>query len=79
MGLGQRLIWPIVTFTHINYLVWQGPDKYDYGMMTERKFRIHRINIDKLIELSGGDPNARPASSTGAGGPAQRDVQRPER
>jgi len=79
MGLGKRLVWPIVTFTHVHYMVWAGPDKYDYRTMVDRRFRIHRVNIDKLIELSGGDPNARPTGSSGAGGSAERDVQRPER
>jgi len=30
LGLGKRLLWPIVTFTHIVYCVWEGPDQYDY-------------------------------------------------
>jgi hypothetical protein len=78
-GLGQRLIWPVVTFTHINYLVWIGPGKHDYATMTGRRFRIHRVNIDKLIEISGGSNGGQPASSAGAGGSAERDLQRPER
>lgn len=78
LGLGKRLVWPIVTFTDIIYLVWVGPEKYDYGEMTKRRFRLHPINIEKLINLSAGGQNGS-ASGAGASGSAERDLQRPER
>lgn len=51
-GLGQRLVWPIVTFTEVGYYEWVGPGKLDYAVMTERRFRIQRDLIEQLRELS---------------------------
>jgi hypothetical protein len=80
LGLGKKLVWPIVTLTDIIYLTWKGPGKYDYGHMTGRRFRLHPFNIEKLIDISTGGHHAeRFASGAGAGGPAKRDLQRPER
>ena len=36
-GLGQRLLWPVVTFTHVTYCVWQGPGPYDYRSLGDWK------------------------------------------
>ena len=52
IGLGERLVWPVVTFTEVGYFVWIGPGKYDYGPMEGRRFRIPRDNIERLRELS---------------------------
>jgi len=52
-GLGQRLVWPIVTFTEVGYFRWIGPGRLDYGDLEHRRFRIHKENIKKLRELSG--------------------------
>ncbi len=53
-GLGVRLVWPIVTFTHIVYLAWQGPGRLEYEEATVRRFRLRRADIDELRELSMG-------------------------
>jgi hypothetical protein len=64
-GLGQRLIWPIVTFTAVGYFVWFGPeedtppparrlfavDRLSYAAVAGR-FRLGRESIDTLRELS---------------------------
>jgi hypothetical protein len=50
-GLGQRLLWPIVTFTAVGYYVWFGPDRLDYAAAAGR-FRLGRESIEKLRELS---------------------------
>lgn len=51
-GLGQRLIWPIATFTHVRYLEWVGPGKHDYGDLEKRRFRIRCEDINHLRDLS---------------------------
>ena len=56
-GLGKRLIWPIVTFTHITFCVWMGPGRLDYG--TQQGIPAFRVEgIDRLRELArnGGQP-----------------------
>lgn len=32
LGLGRRLIWPIVTSDGYSIILWNGPDKYAYGV-----------------------------------------------
>ena len=53
-GLGKRLIWPIVTFTHVNYFGWRH-DWGDYAEIMEVDFRDeshwHRL-INTLRFLS---------------------------
>jgi len=51
-GLGQRLIWPIVTFSEVVYFEWVGPDRLDYGPMRLRRIRLKRMVIAKLRALS---------------------------
>lgn len=51
-GLGQRLIWPVVTFSEVGYFEWVGPDRLDYATVGTRRFRIHREHIDRLRDLS---------------------------
>jgi len=51
-GLGQRLVWPIVTFSEIAYFKWMGPERLDYLGAFQRRFRIRREDIEQLRELS---------------------------
>lgn len=51
-GLGQRLVWPIVTFSEVGYFNWVGPERLDYGVLELRRFRLHRNDIERLRELS---------------------------
>jgi hypothetical protein len=51
-GLGQRLVWPVVTFTEVGYFEWVGPDRLDYAVLERRRFRIHRSLIEQLRDLS---------------------------
>lgn len=51
-GLGQRLYWPIVTFTAVGYFEWVGPDRLDYGVQELRRFRLRREDIEHLRDLS---------------------------
>jgi hypothetical protein len=51
-GLGERLVWPIVTFSEVQYYTWVGPERLNYGVMERRRFRLHRDDIDHLRELS---------------------------
>lgn len=51
-SLGRRLIWPVVTFSEVGYFEWVGPDRYHYGVVRTRRFRISREHIEKLRELS---------------------------
>jgi hypothetical protein len=51
-GLGKRLIWPIVTFTQVDYYEWVGPDRLDYAVVGRRRFRLKKEDIEKLRELS---------------------------
>ena len=52
-GLGQRLVWPVVTFSEVGYFRWVGPGRLDYGEVQGRRFRIRRVHLLKLRELSG--------------------------
>jgi len=45
-ALGQRLQWPIVTFTSVQVFVWVGPEKYDYGLL-----RSDPIPVEDVAEL----------------------------
>lgn len=58
-GLGQRLIWPVVTFTHVTYCVWVGPGEHDYGSARLDRLpfsaegrRNLEAGIERLRELS---------------------------
>lgn len=51
-GLGQRLVWPVVTFSQVKYFVWVGPDRLDYAEMTGRRFRFHPEHIERLRDAS---------------------------
>lgn len=51
-GLGLRLVWPIVTFSEVGYFVHVGPREHDYGVLEQRRFRIHRELIEELRDLS---------------------------
>lgn len=51
-GLGQRLVWPIVTFSEVGYFLWIGPERLDYGVLERRRFRLHRDDIEQLRDLS---------------------------
>ena len=51
-GLGQKLVWPIVTFTDVGYFEWVGPGSLDYAVLELRRFRIQRSLIDELRDLS---------------------------
>jgi hypothetical protein len=51
-GLGERLVWPIVTFSEVRYFTWLGPDRLAYEEMEQRRFRIHRDDIEQLRDLS---------------------------
>jgi hypothetical protein len=51
-GLGQRLFWPIITFSEVGYFEWVGPGRLDYGMQGLRRFRLRREDIEKLRDLS---------------------------
>jgi hypothetical protein len=51
-GLGERLVWPIITFTAIRYFTWVGPERLDYDDMEGRRFRLRPQDIERLRELS---------------------------
>ena len=51
-GLGQKLVWPVVTFTEVGYFEWVGPDRLDYAVLEIRRFRIQRSLIEQLRDLS---------------------------
>lgn len=51
-GLGDRLVWPIVTFSEVRYFTWAGPGRLAYGEMELRRFRLHRDDIEQLRDLS---------------------------
>lgn len=51
-GLGERLVWPIITFTAVRYFTWLGPNRLDYGDMERRRFRLNHEDIEKLRDLS---------------------------
>jgi hypothetical protein len=51
-GLGQRLVWPIVTFSQVGYFTWEGPGRLTYEVMEHRRFRIPRHFIEQLRDLS---------------------------
>lgn len=52
VGLGKRLVWPIVTFSEVGYFEWIGPERLDYGVVGVRRFRLHRELIEHLRDLS---------------------------
>lgn len=57
LGLGQRLLWPVVTFTHIAFCVWAGPEPYDYVALGHCPFAGDALSnfaagIERLRELS---------------------------
>ncbi len=51
-GLGQRLVWPVVTFTEVKYFTWIGPKRLDYAEMTGRRFRLSSDELQDLRDLS---------------------------
>lgn len=51
-ALGQRLVWPVVTFTDVGYYEWTGPGVHDYDLMSIRRFRLPKDCISKIRELS---------------------------
>ena len=51
-GLGERFVWPIVTFTEVKYYTWNGSGRHEYGEMERRRFRLDRNDIERLRELS---------------------------
>jgi hypothetical protein len=51
-ALGQRLVWPIVTFSEVGYFEWVGPERTDYAPLTQRRFRIPKESIEELRDLS---------------------------
>lgn len=51
-GLGQKLVWPIVTFTAVRYFVWEGPDRLHYSDLERRRFRLRCEDIEQLRDLS---------------------------
>jgi hypothetical protein len=51
-GLGERLVWPIVTFTEVRYFTWVGPGRLDYGDLELRRFRLAKLDIEELRDLS---------------------------
>jgi len=51
-GLGERLVWPIVTFSVVGYFTWVGPGRLDYGELERRRFRLNRDDIERLRDLS---------------------------
>lgn len=34
LGLGRRLIWPIITSDSLSNVIWNGPDKYAYAVQS---------------------------------------------
>lgn len=54
VGLGQRLVWPVVTLSDIMYLTWVGPGRLDYAEMQSRRFRLNWVDIGELREMSTG-------------------------
>jgi len=61
-GLGKRLLWPVVTFTHITYCRWVGPGTHAYAAV-DHPFSgdtLHHFmaGITRLRELSGIDLNS---------------------
>jgi hypothetical protein len=55
LALGQRLIWPIVTFNHIIYLQWTGPDVGDYSDILNADIVLYNATIKALRVLSMND------------------------
>lgn len=51
-GLGERLVWPIITFSAVRYFTWLGPDRLYYGDMENRRFRLNKDDIEHLRNLS---------------------------
>lgn len=51
LGLGKKLNWLIVTFTHVVMYHWAGPGKYDY-VLSPRRFRVEEGAIEKIRDLS---------------------------
>lgn len=47
-GLGVKLIWPVVTFSEVQYFRWVGPDLYDYGLSADDI----TVDVDGLREKS---------------------------
>ena len=45
-ALGQKLLWPVVTFTEVGIYQWVGPDPYDYG-----RFQEPPVQLEDLEEL----------------------------
>jgi hypothetical protein len=72
-GLGQRLVWPVATFTEVKYFVWVGPGRFDYAEMGTRRFRLLYQEIEELRQLS------LPTGKEDADGKSERDVQGQER
>jgi len=57
LGLGQRILWPITTDTHVTFWKWAGPGPYDYEQpeylaLTQDEFAILYAGIDRLRHLS---------------------------
>ena len=42
-GLGRRLLWPIVTFTHMEVFQWVGPGDYDYAPLRNPPVSVEGI------------------------------------
>ena len=49
-ALGKRLVWPIVTFTHITYVEWVGPGRIDYEMLRTPSWRV--ADVEELRNRS---------------------------
>jgi hypothetical protein len=49
-GLGQRLIWPIVTMTHINYFTWE-PNSKEYFEIQRVDFRDTHRWMSQIMQL----------------------------
>ena len=50
LGIGKRILWPIITEDMVSFFMWLGPNKYDYN----RVFCPDRelLWIDKLRQYS---------------------------
>jgi hypothetical protein len=55
-GLGEPLLWPIVTFDQIGYWHWSEPDK-DYILINGNSLALEVQGIERLRELSRGEDN----------------------
>ncbi len=51
-GLAMRLIWPIVTFTTVEYFAWAGPGEHEYAWLRPQLFRLPIRLINQLRGLS---------------------------